>query len=153
MARERTKWTPEMVERLIDLYNRNFTVLEIAQDLGLDFDVVKRWINNHRNAISLHPQPHMKKLESKPITPAQTEQQPEEPKYDAVNHPEHYTFGNIECIDAINAATSILTGFQAYLSGTILKYIWRWPYKSGLEDLLKARRYLDWLIEEVQKDA
>ena len=151
MARERTKWTPEMVERLIDLYNRNFTVLEIAQDLGLDFEVVQRWIQNHKNAISLHRQPRMKKTPA--AAPAQKEPQPEEPKKDAVNHPDHYTSGSVECIDAIKAATTGLSGFQSYLSGTILKYIWRWHHKNGLEDLLKARRYLDWLIEEVQDDA
>ena len=72
---------------------------------------------------------------------------------DNVNHPSHYTSGSIECIDAIRAATTGLDGFTSYLSGTILKYIWRWHHKNGLEDLLKARRYLDWLIEEVQGDA
>lgn len=72
---------------------------------------------------------------------------------DNVNHPTHYTSGFIECIDAIRAATTGLTGFESYLSGTVLKYLWRWKHKNGLEDLLKARRYLDWLIEEVQEDA
>ena len=72
---------------------------------------------------------------------------------DNVNHPSHYTSGSIECIDAIRAATTGLTGFESYLSGTVLKYLWRWKHKNGLEDLLKARRYLDWLIEEVQEDA
>ena len=137
-----------MVGRLIDLYNRNFTVLEIAQDLNLEFEVVQRWINNHKNAISLHPQPRMKKMPA--AAPVQTEP---EPKQDVVDHPNHYTSGSIECIDAIRAATTGLTGFESYLSGTVLKYLWRWKHKNGLEDLLKARRYLDWLIEEVQKDA
>lgn len=47
---ERTKWTPEMVERLRELYNRNWTPLEIAQEMGLPFEVVKSKINNERTA-------------------------------------------------------------------------------------------------------
>jgi len=45
---ERTKWTPEMVERLHDLYNRNWTPLEIAQEMGLPFEVVKSKIGNEK---------------------------------------------------------------------------------------------------------
>ena len=32
----RAKWTPEMLDRLHELRNRNFTPLEIAQDMGLN---------------------------------------------------------------------------------------------------------------------
>ena len=72
---------------------------------------------------------------------------------DVVNHPNHYTFGGIECIDAIRAVTSGLNGFEAYCTGTVLKYLWRWKHKNGLEDLEKAEVYLRWLIEEVEPDA
>ena len=34
-------------------------------------------------------------------------------------------------------------GFTGYLTGNILKYIWRWKHKNGIEDLRKARWYLD----------
>ena len=59
----------------------------------------------------------------------------------------------IECIDAIRVVTSGLSGFEAYCTGTILKYLWRWKHKNGLEDLKKAEVYLRWLIEEVEPDA
>lgn len=72
---------------------------------------------------------------------------------DVVNHPNHYTFGSIECIDAIRVVTSGLNGFEAYCAGTVLKYLWRWKHKNGLEDLKKAEVYLRWLIEEVEPDA
>ena len=52
---------------------------------------------------------------------------------------------DIECIDAIRAALGV--GFKEYLQGNILKYIWRHKYKNGVEDLNKARWYLDRLIE------
>jgi hypothetical protein len=69
----------------------------------------------------------------------------EQPASDPVN-PSHYKQGSIECIEAIKAALGV--GFIAYLWGNILKYLWRWPNKNGIEDLKKARWYLDRLIQE-----
>lgn len=71
-------------------------------------------------------------------------------KPDMVNHPPHYTAGKVECIEAIEAATEGLTGFESYATGTVLKYIWRWKRKGGVEDLQKARWYLDRLIKSVE---
>lgn len=65
---------------------------------------------------------------------------------DTVNHPEHYTNGEIECIDAIRAALTA-EQYAGYLRGNILKYLWRFDRKGGAEDLRKARKYLEWLIE------
>ena len=66
---------------------------------------------------------------------------------DNVNKPPHYNQSGIECIDAIQAATG--DGYEYYLQGNILKYLWRYRYKNGIEDLRKARQYLDWLIEDM----
>ena len=67
---------------------------------------------------------------------------------DMVNSPPHYNQTGIECIHAISAATG--GGFKHYLQGNILKYLWRFDYKDKpLEDLQKAKWYLDKLIEEV----
>ena len=38
-------------------------------------------------------------------------------------------------------------GFEFYLQGNIMKYLCRYPYKNGVEDLEKARWYLNKLIE------
>ena len=68
---------------------------------------------------------------------------------DVVNEPSHYKAGNIEAIDAIEASMSSKE-FRGYLKGAMLKYIWRYTYKDrALEDLLKARWYLDKLIQKV----
>jgi hypothetical protein len=67
-------------------------------------------------------------------------------KADPVN-PSHYKQGGIECIEAIKAATG--DGFIGYVWGNVLKYLWRWPKKGGVDDLKKARWYLDRLIKEV----
>ena len=70
---------------------------------------------------------------------------------DQINHPPHYTAGAVECIDAIAAATTGLSGLEAVCTANIIKYVWRWKHKSGLTDLEKARWYLEKLIIEVNK--
>jgi hypothetical protein len=72
-------------------------------------------------------------------------------EHDPVNHPAHYTAGGIECIDAIEAATTGLTGGQAYATGAAIKYLWRWSRKNGVEDLEKAAWYVKRLIGEVER--
>ena len=75
-------------------------------------------------------------------------------KHDNVNHPAHYTAGGIECIDAIKAAlTCHRNPTDAWLTGQVLKYMWRWPLKNGLEDLRKAEYYIKKLIAEVGERA
>ena len=69
-----------------------------------------------------------------------------EVKHDVVNHPNHYTNGNIECIDAIQASMSI-EAFAGFLKGNIIKYMWRYEHKNGIEDLKKAQWYQKKLIE------
>ena len=61
-----------------------------------------------------------------------------------VNSPPHYNQTGIECIDAIEAATG--EGFEYYLQGNIMKYLWRYRYKNKTEDLKKAQWYLTKLI-------
>tara|TARA_B100000900_G_C20565664_1_gene710957 strand:+ start:1445 stop:1753 length:309 start_codon:yes stop_codon:yes gene_type:complete len=68
-------------------------------------------------------------------------------KDDMVNHPPHYNKAGIETIDAIKAMTG--DGFEFYLQGNIMKYLWRYRYKNGVEDLKKAEWYLAKLIEVV----
>ena len=60
---------------------------------------------------------------------------------DPVNSPTHYTEGDIECIDAIRAALDTV-GFSDYCVGNAMKYLWRWRYKNGYEDLAKATFYI-----------
>lgn len=56
-----------------------------------------------------------------------------------VNHPPHYNAGGIECIDALEAATSGLQGIEAFCTANAIKYLWRWKLKNGEEDLQKRR--------------
>jgi len=66
---------------------------------------------------------------------------------DNVNHPEHYTAGKVECIDAIESAVEGLNGFEGYCIGNAMKYLWRWKLKGGIEDLEKSIWYTNRLIE------
>lgn len=70
---------------------------------------------------------------------------------DNVNSPVHYNQAGIECVDAIQAATG--SGFEYYLQGNIMKYLWRYRYKNGIEDLRKAQWYLNKLIEVKEDDS
>lgn len=69
---------------------------------------------------------------------------------DNVNHPEHYTSGGIECIDAIRASLGDKE-FADYCKGNIIKYLWRYRLKNGVEDLHKAQVYLGWMIEAEER--
>lgn len=71
-------------------------------------------------------------------------------KADNVNNPPHYNKAGIECIEAIAAATG--DGFQYYLQGNIIKYLWRYRYKNGIQDLEKAQWYLNKLIETLEEE-
>lgn len=66
--------------------------------------------------------------------------------YDAIN-PSHYKDSGIECIEYIKERLSA-EAFLGYLNGNVIKYTHRWKDKNGIEDLRKARWYLDRLIEE-----
>mgnify|MGYP002707074076 CR=1 FL=1 len=67
-----------------------------------------------------------------------------------VNHPSHYTQGGIECIDALKAATVSKTGIEAVCTANAIKYLWRYEEKNGVEDVKKARWYIDRLIKELE---
>ena len=70
-----------------------------------------------------------------------------------VSHPSHYMSANgIECIDAIDAATEDLDGMEAVCTAQVLKYIWRWKKKNGVQDLEKAKWYLTYLIDHIKPE-
>jgi len=66
---------------------------------------------------------------------------------DNVNHPVHYARDGIEAIDAIEAMTSSMSGRYAPHAANVLKYVWRFERKNGLEDIDKAIWYLNRMRE------
>lgn len=76
------------------------------------------------------------------------------PKPDMVNNPPHYTKGGVECIDALESMTAGMDGPAGFLAGNVVKYVWRHPHKSNpVEDLKKARWYLDRLIAQLENSS
>lgn len=68
---------------------------------------------------------------------------------DQVNHPAHYTQGDIECWDAMRACMST-EEFAGYLRGCAIKYLWRCNMKGTcVQDLQKARAYVNKLVEMI----
>jgi hypothetical protein len=71
---------------------------------------------------------------------------------DPVNSPSHYNSGGIEAITALEASMAP-EAYAGYLKGNIMKYLWRYEKKAKpIEDLKKARWYLDRLISALEKD-
>ena len=69
-----------------------------------------------------------------------------------INHPKHYNI-NWRGDQAIETYTYIRSWKMDYPESNIIKYVTRHPYKGkSLEDLKKARWYLDRLIEEVKNE-
>lgn len=64
-----------------------------------------------------------------------------------IHHPQRYQSSNgIECCDAIEACCENLAGLEAFMIANVIKYVWRYKKKNGVEDLKKAREYLDQVI-------
>ena len=70
---------------------------------------------------------------------------------DVVNSPPHYKSGGIEAIEGIEASMGP-EAYAGYLKGSVTKYLWRYEKKGKpLEDLKKARWFLDRLIAAQEK--
>ena len=71
-------------------------------------------------------------------------------KPEMVQHPAHYNQGKVECIDAMAAATVNKRGIEAICVSNVIKYLFRYETKNGLEDVKKAAWYLNRLIDELE---
>lgn len=66
-------------------------------------------------------------------------------------NPDHYKQGKVECIEALEAATTNKKGIEAVCTANIIKYLWRYEEKNGLEDVKKAKWYLEKLIKTLEE--
>ena len=103
-------------------------------------DVIKAW-NKWKNNFEV--------IDDTPNIAEVVEKYGEDVKPDPVNHPAHYTSGGIECIDAMQAAFGD-EAVKDFCLCNAFKYLWRHRNKNGVEDLKKARWYLDRLIREME---
>ena len=73
-------------------------------------------------------------------------------KVEMVEHPQHYNQGNIECIDAMESAFGA-DEVSSFCKLNAFKYLWRAGDKiNAVEDLKKARWYIDKIIEIQTRD-
>lgn len=64
-----------------------------------------------------------------------------------VDHPQHYKSADgSEVIDVIKTATFDLNGIESFDTGNMIKYICRWKWKNGIEDVKKCRWYARHLV-------
>lgn len=82
--------------------------------------------------------------------PKEQEPNPSYTKSDMVCHPAHYNQGKVECIDAMAAATVNKRGIEAICVSNVIKYLFRYETKNGLEDVKKAQFYLNRLVDELE---
>lgn len=127
-------------------YKEMLTVYGIDCSVGADA--------KYRKGISYEDQVRgLKPVESRSLEDIQGNSMPKTIKFvpfedtdnDAIN-PNHYKSGNMECIDAL-AETLGSEGIKAFCKGNVIKYLWRYEKKNGVEDLRKAQWYLNKLIE------
>jgi len=79
---------------------------------------------------------------------ANTTRDTEQMEVDRVNSPPHYNNGGMECIDYIQQQLD--EHFSSYCQGNVIKYLHRWRYKNGVEDLRKAEWYLKAMIRDIE---
>ena len=75
---------------------------------------------------------------------------------DMINRPKHYVKkyngSEYECRDTISIITSDENGSRAFNLGNAIKYLWRYKSKNGIEDLRKAIKNIELLIESIEKE-
>ncbi|MFL2019637.1 DUF3310 domain-containing protein [Weissella hellenica] len=73
--------------------------------------------------------------------------------YDNVKHPKHYLLSDgTEVKDHINSIVGDMLGRSAWKVANVIKYVARADKKNGLEDLKKAREYIDMLIADKETE-
>ncbi len=96
----------------------------------------------------VYDKPSKSDIEAVLSDPVVSDDGSDEPQVDVINAPPHYNQGDIECIDAIQAALSP-EEFRGALRFNVLKYVWRCSHKGGIEDVRKATYYLKRLEKEM----
>lgn len=71
---------------------------------------------------------------------------------DIVNHPGHYETGKFECIEVMQEALGV-DAVKNFCVCNAFKYIYRHKRKNGLEDIKKAKWYIDKLLELSEEES
>lgn len=93
---------------------------------------------------------HLRSMDTEDKAVEEDANEEEEEAHNAVS-PSHYKYGDIEVIDYIDQVCRLYDGEQASYVANVIKYVSRSPLKNGVEDLRKARWYLDRLIDKSEQ--
>ncbi|NOP79612.1 DUF3310 domain-containing protein [Bacillus paranthracis] len=143
------------VQTFIELKSKGLTNKEIAALIGKSPSWLGHWKTRKKKMFelekaketlgeSIEPEQEVSEDKVNEDVPVVIEKVEAE-EQDNVNHPNHYSMGGIETYDYIKAKMSV-EQLEGYLLGNILKYMSRYQFKNGLEDLKKSQWYLDELI-------
>lgn len=140
------------IKKTYKLWNFKFDVNTSNNRTGSDFGLNKNKFSSRYfdcdNALPYNPDELPVQIPEEIKTT--TENNASVPEIDMVNNPPHYTFGGIECLDAIKAQLG-KDGYIAFLRGQIAKYNWRLMHKNNpLEDAKKIQFYTNKLVEELE---
>ena len=137
---------------LLPLYKREISEIEKCVSCGeekflLDFPVDNSKSNGYGSwCKSCHSEYQKTKIKAgknkQQQLPLQLNQPPKEKEM--VDHPEHYNTSRLEVIDAIHG----LGYSEGFCVGSIIKYVSRYKHKNGVEDLEKAKWYIEYLIKK-----
>lgn len=133
----RNKTIQDVIDGNKKLDEKTSNLADLFATIGTYPDTVHSRLNEKLTEIEMN---HRKKHKMPPFD------------VDNVNSPKHYNQGGVECIDAITAATTNKTGIEAVCTANIIKYLWRYEYKNGLEDVKKAQWYLNKLIGRLENE-
>lgn len=166
---ENTDWIPvsyEKQEELESMYTNDLqqrkrkeedTALFKIKDLKVGYKVkvlsdnmtgyVSEIANNDKSAeIKVDDGVYRVINDNKDFTIIEWDAVPEYPD-DTVNHPAHYTQGKVEVIEFIEQVTKDYNSNVAYHIGNAIKYLARSPHKNEIEDIQKAKWYLERAFE------
>jgi hypothetical protein len=74
----------------------------------------------------------------------------EDKKLDMINHPAHYNVSGINCPCGRQIECIDVTRHKSFNIGNVIKYVWRYEHKNGIECLKKAAWYLKDEIEKLE---
>lgn len=74
-------------------------------------------------------------------------------RFTNIKNPEYYSWRGKECREFVEDFLKGSNGCLAAYEYAVLKYLYRYPKKGKpIEDLRKAKRYIEFLIEKVEED-
>lgn len=116
------EWTPEMKAQLVTLYRRNFSTLEIAERMGLQFEQCKNAIHRAKRGVWVDEIRSQMLFEKSAVEASSTEADtyeddivPEdEPAWEPASEPEHHEISaQINMIEAIDILAACAKLFDA----------------------------------------